>query len=83
MNKRSQVLFRIIDLLVILTMTFGAPMSALAAPLAQEAAAPTIQSDAADYNPGQLVTLTGTGWSGDTNVTKMFINSIGWAVRCL
>ena len=26
---------------------------------------PTIQSDAADYNPGQIVTLTGTDWNTD------------------
>jgi hypothetical protein len=36
-----------------------------AAGLAQDTgtpAAPTIQSDKADYAPGELVTLTGSGW---------------------
>jgi uncharacterized repeat protein (TIGR01451 family) len=31
--------------------------------------APTIASDLPDYSPGQLVTLTGSGWSGDSTVT--------------
>ena len=31
-------------------------------------AAPTIVSDFLDYAPGELVTLTGTGWQGDTTV---------------
>jgi len=39
-----------------------------AVPVEEPLAEPTIASDQADYNPGQLVTLTGTGWSGDTTV---------------
>src|SRR5436190_11925852 len=76
MNKRSQVLFRIIDLMVIFVMTFGAPMSALAAPQAQATVAPTVTSDLADYTPGQLVTLSGTGWEGDTTVTITGVDAV-------
>ena len=34
---------------------------------------PTIQSDKEDYTPGELVTLTGTDWQGDTQV-RIFVN---------
>jgi predicted ATPase len=44
-------------------------MAALAEPLAQDLPTPTIQSDKADYAAAELVTLTGTGWTGDTTVT--------------
>ncbi|HEU4526851.1 MAG TPA: hypothetical protein VFT80_02845, partial [Actinomycetota bacterium] len=40
------------------------PASGQEAPLEQ----PTIASDKADYAPGETVTLTGTGWTGDGNV---------------
>ncbi|HZM25081.1 MAG TPA: hypothetical protein VFC02_25245, partial [Anaerolineales bacterium] len=37
---------------------------------------PTIQSDYADYNPGQLVRLTGTGWIGDTTVIITVVDAV-------
>src|SRR5258706_11854367 len=76
MNRRSQVLFRIIDLMVMFVMIFSSPMSALAAPQAQDSVAPTVTSDLPDYNPGQLVTLTGTGWEGDTTVTITVVDAV-------
>src|SRR5215210_5499827 len=36
-------------------------------------AAPTIQSDKDDYAPGELVTLTGSGWQADESV-HIFVN---------
>jgi uncharacterized repeat protein (TIGR01451 family) len=39
--------------------------------------APTIQSDYADYNPGQLVTLTGASWAGDTRVSISVDDDLG------
>ena len=38
---------------------------------------PFIQSDKADYAPGELVTLTGGNWQGDTQVTSSF-NDNAW-----
>jgi hypothetical protein len=42
----------------------------------EDPVSPTIQSDLADYNPGQLVTLTGTGWAGDTTVTIVVTDAV-------
>src|ERR687898_1261595 len=47
-----------------------------AAALAQDTGtspAPTIQSDKADYSPGELVTLTGSGWQAGEKV-NIFVN---------
>src|SRR6185503_7579008 len=68
MSKTTKVLFKVLDVIMIFMMTFGAPLSALAAPLAQEEIPPTITSDLSDYPPGALVTLTGANWQGDTTV---------------
>ncbi|MGI9187316.1 MAG: prealbumin-like fold domain-containing protein, partial [Gaiellales bacterium] len=45
---------------------------------AAAATMPTIQSDAADYNPGQTVTLTGGGWAvGSSPVHVVVEDSLG------
>ena len=61
---------------------FLVTMNLIAVPaLAQEVAGPTIASDKADYAPGELVTLTGTGWAGDTTVNIVVNDTLGktWA----
>ncbi|HLO30005.1 MAG TPA: Ig-like domain repeat protein, partial [Anaerolineales bacterium] len=37
---------------------------------------PTITSDKADYAPGELVTLTGQNWQGDTTVTITVVDAV-------
>src|SRR5215207_1740851 len=51
-----------------------------AAALAQDTgtpAAPTIQSDKADYAPGELVTLTGSGWQPGESVNIVVNDDVG------
>ena len=43
-------------------------VAALAQDTSTSTAAPTIQSDKADYAPGELVTLTGSGWQPGESV---------------
>jgi large repetitive protein len=77
MSKLIKVSFKVLDLLVIFMMVFGSPMTVLAAPQAQDAAPPTIQSDLADYPPGATVTLTGTGWAVGETVHIVVNDTIG------
>lgn len=42
---------------------------------------PTIQSDKADYTPGELVTLTGANWQGDAQVRIVVNDDIGQTWR--
>ena len=46
----------------------GTAMAITADPSGSTAPAPTIQSDKADYAPGELVTLTGSGWKPGESV---------------
>jgi hypothetical protein len=46
----------------------GTAMAITADPSGNTAPAPTIQSDKADYAPGELVTLTGSGWQAGESV---------------
>src|SRR5215213_4737738 len=39
--------------------------------------APTIQSDKADYKPGELVTLTGSGWQPGESVNVVVNDDVG------
>ena len=48
-------------------------VAALAQDTSTSTAAPTIQSDKADYAPGELVTLTGSGWQPGESV-NVFVN---------
>jgi hypothetical protein len=51
-----------------------------AAALAQDTGtspAPTIQSDKADYAPGELVTLTGSGWQAGESVNIVVNDNVG------
>jgi uncharacterized repeat protein (TIGR01451 family) len=74
MSRMFRVSFKLLDLLVILMMVFGSPLSALAAPSPTGA---TIASDLADYNPGGTVTLTGTGWAAGEIVKVVTNDTIG------
>ena len=62
MHKFTKVTFKLLDLFVIFTMVFGSPMSALAAPLAQDPA-PALTTDAADYALGESAGITGSGFA--------------------
>src|SRR5918998_1894207 len=69
---------RLTGRLSLLLMAFAAVVSiaALATGLAVKAdaqAAPTIRSDKDDYRPGELVTLTGSGWQAGESV-DIFVN---------
>src|SRR5574338_1302482 len=74
MSKFTKLGFRFLDLLVIVMMIFGAPMSALAAPSPTGA---TIASDKADYSAGATVTLTGIGWAAGESVHIVVNDTIG------
>ena len=58
--------------LFLIVASFVTPLAA-----AQAADSPTIASDKADYAPGELVTLTGTGWTGDTTVNIEVNDTLG------
>lgn len=70
MNRFKSITFKVLDLLVIFTMIFGTPMSALAADSPTGA---SIASDLADYPPGATVTLTGLGWA-DSETVHILVN---------
>jgi hypothetical protein len=58
MNKLTKVAFKLIDLIVIFVMTFGAPMSAFA-----QDPAPLLTTDKSDYAPGEYAQITGAGFT--------------------
>ena len=66
MNKILRIAaFKVIDVIVILTMVFGAPLNVSAAPQAQ-AESPSLSTDLADYAPGESAHITGSGFdAGD------------------
>ena len=51
----------------------GTAMAITADPSGSTAPAPKIQSDKADYAPGELVTLTGSGWQAEESV-HIYVN---------
>ena len=57
--------------LFLIVASFVTPLAA-----AQALDSPTIASDKADYLAGELVTLTGTGWAGDTTVNIVVNDTI-------
>ena len=57
--------------LFLIVASFVTPLAA-----AQALDSPTIASDKADYFAGELVTLTGAGWTGDTTVTIVVNDTI-------
>jgi hypothetical protein len=52
-------------------------MAITADPSGTTAPAPTIQSDKADYAPGELVTLTGSGWLPGESVNIVVNDDVG------
>src|SRR5574340_10064 len=56
----------VLALLTILTLALGGFMTASAQDLT---ATPVITTDKADYFPGETVTVMGSGWVGDTQVS--------------
>jgi hypothetical protein len=55
----------------------GTAMAITADPSGTTAPAPTIQSDQADYAPGELVTLTGSGWQAGESVNIVVNDDAG------
>src|SRR5512144_1004459 len=75
MIKKLQIaIFKLLDILVILTMVSASPMNVSAA-LAQDAS-PTLTTDKSDYAPGDTAHVTGTGFApGDYTLTA---NGVEW-----
>src|SRR5829696_10360083 len=55
-------------LLIVCAALIAVPVAAALAQDTSTPAAPTIQSDKDDYAPGELVTLTGSGWQPGESV---------------
>jgi Putative Ig domain len=55
----------------------GTAMAITADPSGNTAPAPTIQSDKADYSPGELVTLTGSNWQPGESVNIVVNDDAG------
>ena len=63
MSKKFQtVTFKLLDIIVILTMVLSSPMSVFAAPLADDPN-PVLSADKSDYAPGESAHITGTGFA--------------------
>jgi len=67
MRRFQTVMFKVIDILAILTMVLGAPMSVAAAPQA-EGEVPVLVLDKADYAPGESAYINGAGFVPDDYV---------------
>ena len=61
--------------LFLIVASFVTPLAAAQA--ADSPTGATIASDKADYAPGELVTLTGAGWAGDTTVNIEVNDTLG------
>ncbi|MEO7841539.1 MAG: hypothetical protein ABIU06_19535, partial [Anaerolineales bacterium] len=66
MNKKIQnAAFKLMDVIMILTMVLGAPLNVAAAPQAQ-AESPALSTTQSDYAPGESAHVTGAGFiAGD------------------
>ncbi len=81
MYKLQTTAFKLMDILVILTMVFGAPMNVAAAPRAQ-AESPALASDKSDYTPGESAHITGAGFVPGDYVLAALVpdgTSANWA----
>src|SRR5688572_784661 len=68
MSKNVRIaIFKLIDILVILTMVLASPMNVAAAAMAQDSV-PSLETDKADYAPGESATVTGSGFAADNYV---------------
>jgi hypothetical protein len=73
MNTRKLVLTtaRLINLMVVIVMVFGSPLSVLAAEVAsrprQDVVTPALSPDKAEYLTGESVTFTGSGLTAETD----------------
>jgi hypothetical protein len=66
---RTKLKSKVTLLFVVSALLLAIPaVAALAQDTGTSTAAPTIQSDKADYAPGELVTLTGSGWQAGESV---------------
>jgi YDG domain len=71
---RTRLRSKVTVLFVLSALLLAIPaVAALAQDTGTSTAAPTIQSDKADYAPGELVTLTGSGWQPGESV-NVFVN---------
>ncbi|HKY54514.1 MAG TPA: hypothetical protein VJM08_09420, partial [Anaerolineales bacterium] len=63
MNKKIQVAaFKLMDIIVLLTMVLAMPGAAYAAPQSQESL-PVLSTDKLDYSPGESAHVTGSGFA--------------------
>jgi hypothetical protein len=73
-QRRRRTRWGLVAVMLFAVLAFGAVMAS-----ADSGATPTISSDQADYWPGSTVTLTGSGFQGDTTVTLAVNDSVGAA----
>jgi hypothetical protein len=73
-QRRRRTRWGLVAVTLFAVLAFGAVMAS-----ADSGATPTISSDQADYWPGSTVTLTGSGFQGDTTVTLTVNDSVGAA----
>jgi hypothetical protein len=65
---RTKLRSKVTLLFIVCAALIAVPVAAALAQDTSTPAAPTIQSDKADYAPGELVTLTGSGWQPGESV---------------
>jgi hypothetical protein len=70
---RTRLRSKVTLLLMLCAVLIAIPGAAALAQDTGTSPAPTIQSDKADYAPGELVTLTGSGWQPGESV-RIFVN---------
>src|SRR5215216_7080342 len=71
---RTRLRSKVTLLLIVCAALLAVPGAAV---VAQTAPTPTIQSDKADYKPGELVTLTGSGWMPGESVNVVVNDDVG------
>src|SRR5215216_7931556 len=71
---RTRLRSKVTLLLIVCAALLAVPGAAV---VAQTSPGPTIQSDKADYKPGELVTLTGSGWMPGESVNIVVNDDVG------
>src|SRR5215211_546915 len=71
---RTRLRSKVTLLLIVCAALLAVPGAAV---VAQTSPGPTIQSDKADYAPGELVTLTGSGWVPGESVNVVVNDDVG------
>src|SRR5215208_5185413 len=74
---RTKLRSKVTLLFIVCAALIAVPVAAALAQDTSTPAAPTIQSDKADYAPGELVTLTGSGWQPGESVNIVVNDDVG------